>query len=65
MTTTVDELHVLPVDAAGEVVNGHAARIDCPACRPVPQREGPLDDPLWVHVDPAHPGADPTIGRLQ
>ena len=59
-----NEVHVLPVDGAGNVVNGHEERLDCPACQPVLRRDGPLDDPVVVHVDPNHPGADPSIGRL-
>jgi hypothetical protein len=57
--------HVVPVDEDGHIVNGHETRIDCPACRPVLRRDGPLDDPVVVHVETTHPGADPTIGGLQ
>ena len=50
------EHHVLPVED-GVVVRGHEARIDCTACRPVPKRDGPLDDPIWSHSEPNWPGA--------
>ena len=61
----IEQVHVLPVDADGEVVGGHEPRIDCPACLPVARRDGPLDDPVWAHVEPSHPGADPSLGGLQ
>lgn len=57
MTDTDQQPHVLPVDEDGNVVRGHEARIDCPACRPVAIRNGPLDDPVWSHVEPTWPGA--------
>ena len=55
-------VHVLPCDDAGNTVRGHEARIDCPACQPVPKRDGPLDEPVWAHVEPTWPGA--SEGRL-
>lgn len=56
--------HVLPVDDKGDNL-GHETRIDCPVCQPVLGRDGPLDTPVVVHVEPNWPGADPSVGRMQ
>lgn len=55
--TGTDGVHVLPWDEERDVVAGdHVAVRTCP-CHPVPERDAPLDEPVWSHREPGWPGA--------
>lgn len=51
------DVHVLPCED-GLPARGHEPTLMRPACRPEPIREGPLDSPVWSHVEPTWPGSD-------
>ena len=51
------DVHVLPCED-GRPARGHKPTLACPACRPRPVRNGPLDQPVWSHHEPTWPGAD-------
>ncbi len=52
------DVHVLPCTEDGQVARGHEPSLACPSCRPEAVRSGPLDQPVWSHVEPTWPGAE-------
>lgn len=50
-------VHVLPCED-DLPARGHEPSLFCPACRPEPVRDGPLDTPVWSHNEPGWPGAE-------
>jgi hypothetical protein len=51
---------VAPCDETGLLLPTHLLYAGCP-CRPAVVRDGPLDDPIFSHMEPTHPGADQVL----
>jgi hypothetical protein len=56
VVNTGSEIHVLPYEGKF-LARDHEPILVCPACRPVPVRDGWLDEPAWSHTEPTWPGA--------